>query len=358
MKKIVFILFISFLISQICFGNSNNLEQQDRLGVSIIGSHLQRERNDVYTATFVTPNNLPLACTDTHVYGTVPVTLTLSSLDEVYIWDGSGTNPSWIADSWGVTSPHSFSATFNTSSYTIPTGPTTLYASKYGVFDVVADFMVDNSVPDISSLWPPSADRGTTANTWVYTNATGTLVTDETPFGLVKDGDFVTATGWSTGDVTATGWSTGDSRVCYQVTTTLPETMVTGDWLFYMIFNQDDFRYNISKTFTITDSIGVDDEGQPNTVVHSILDNCFPNPVTVGENITFNFMIGGLEGTMRPVSLNIYNIKGELVKEIINDDMMVNDYTETWSVDDMASGVYLYQLKTENYTETKKLLIQ
>ena len=349
MKKIVFILFISFLISQICFGNSNNLEQQDRLEVSIIGSHHQGERYDVYTATFVTPNNLPLVCTDTHVYGTVPVTHTLTSLDEVYIWDGAGM--SWSASSWGVTSPHSFSATFNTSTHTIPTGPTTLYASKYGVFDVVADFMVTGSVPDISSLMPPSADRGTTVNSWVYTvgvNATSTLVTDTTPFGLAKDGDFVTAT----------SWSTEDPGACYQVTTTLPQTMAIGDWLFYMMFNQDNFRYNISKTFTVTDPIGVDDDGQPNTVVHSVLNNCFPNPVTVGENITFNFMIGGLEGRIRPVSLNIYNIKGELVKEIINEDMMANDYTETWSVDDMASGVYFYQLKTENYTETKKLLIQ
>ena len=352
MKKIVFILFISFLISQICLGNPNITEQQDRLGVSIIGSHLQRERYDVITATMVTPNNIPLVCTDTHVYGTVPITHTLTSLDEVYIWDGSGTNPSWIADSWGVTSPHSFSATFSTSSYSIPTGPTTLYAAGPGYdYEVVADFMVTGSVPDISSLMPPSAARGTTVNSWVYTvgvNATSTLVTDTTPFGLAKDGDFVTAT----------GWSTGGPRVCYQVTTTLPQTMVTGDWLFYMIFNQDDFRYNISKIFTVTDSIGVDDDGQLNTVVHTILNNCFPNPVTVGESINFNFMIGGLEGTMRSVSLNIYNVKGELVKEIINEDMMVNDYTETWHVNNIANGVYFYQLKTENYQETKKLLIQ
>jgi len=106
------------------------------------------------------------------------------------------------------------------------------------------------------------------------------------------------------------------------------------------------------------DPVDVDGDGQLNTIVHSFLNDVFPNPVQVGENITFNFMIGGLEGTMRPVSLNIYNIKGELVKEVINEEMMVNDYTETWRVNDIANGVYFYQLKTENYQETKKLLIQ
>ncbi len=106
------------------------------------------------------------------------------------------------------------------------------------------------------------------------------------------------------------------------------------------------------------DPVDVDGDGQLNTIVHSFMDDVFPNPVQVGENITFNFMIGGLEGTMRPVSLNIYDIKGKLVQEVINEDMMVNDYTETWRVNDIANGVYFYQLKTKNYQETKKLLIQ
>ena len=106
------------------------------------------------------------------------------------------------------------------------------------------------------------------------------------------------------------------------------------------------------------DPVDIDGDGQLNTIFRSTLDAVFPNPVKVGENITFKFMIGGLEGTMRPVSLNIYNIKGELVKEVINEEKMVDDYTEIWRVDDMANGVYFYQLKTENYQETKKLLIQ
>ncbi len=107
------------------------------------------------------------------------------------------------------------------------------------------------------------------------------------------------------------------------------------------------------------DPVDVDGDGLLNTVVHSFLNDVFPNPVQVGENITFKFMIGGLEGTMRSVSLNIYNIKGGLVKEVINEEKMVDDdYTETWRVTDIANGVYFYQLKTENYQETKKLLIQ
>ncbi|MCK4358035.1 MAG: T9SS type A sorting domain-containing protein [Candidatus Cloacimonetes bacterium] len=247
MKKYLFVIIVLLFISQICFGDSYSAELKDKLGVSIIGSHIQRGKYmDVITATMVTPNNLPLVCTDTYVYGTVPVTLTLSSLQEVYIW--SGGTESWTASSWGVTSPHSFSATFNTITQTIPTGPTTLYAldADY-VYQVVANFMVTNSVPFINGLYPSSANIGTTATTWVYTtgvDATSTLVTDTTPFGLVQNNDVVTPTSWGT--------------VCpiygvFSATFELSQTMATGDWLLYMIFNQDDFRYNINRTFGVID---------------------------------------------------------------------------------------------------------
>lgn len=106
------------------------------------------------------------------------------------------------------------------------------------------------------------------------------------------------------------------------------------------------------------DPVDVDGDGELNTIIHSYIEDAYPNPVKIGDEIHFDFMIGGLEGTTRPVSLNIYNIKGELVKEIINDYRVVNDYNETWRVNDITKGVYFYQLKTENYQETKKLLIQ
>lgn len=106
------------------------------------------------------------------------------------------------------------------------------------------------------------------------------------------------------------------------------------------------------------DPVDVDGDGELNTVVHSSLSDVFPNPVRVGQNMTFSFMIGGLEGTTCPVSLNIYDIKGRLVQEIINESMMVNEYSKDWRIDDLAGGVYFYQLKTENYQATKKLVIQ
>ena len=81
----------------------------------------------------------------------------LSSLEEVYLY-GAGWYYSWTACSWGVNSPHSFSATFNTPYYTPLTGPATLYAAGPGyAYEIVADFMVSNSVPSISSIYPATS---------------------------------------------------------------------------------------------------------------------------------------------------------------------------------------------------------
>jgi len=93
-------------------------------------------------------------------------------------------------------------------------------------------------------------------------------------------------------------------------------------------------------------------------IITSILSPCYPNPARIGNEIKFSFRVGGLEGTARNVELKVYNILGKLVAEVVNGERLVNDYTETWRPDNLSNGVYFYQLKTDNYSEVKKMLIQ
>jgi len=93
-------------------------------------------------------------------------------------------------------------------------------------------------------------------------------------------------------------------------------------------------------------------------IITSILSPCYPNPARIGNEIKFNFRVGGLEGTARNVELKVYNILGKLVAEVVNGERLVNDYTETWRPDNLSNGVYFYQLKTDNYSEVKKMMIQ
>ena len=103
--------------------------------------------------------------------------------------------------------------------------------------------------------------------------------------------------------------------------------------------------------------IDVNQDGELGIII-SALSPCYPNPSRIGNEIKFNFRVGGFEGTVRNVELKVYNILGKLVAEIVNGERLVNDYTETWNPEDLSNGVYFYQLKTENYNKVKKMVIQ
>ncbi len=92
-------------------------------------------------------------------------------------------------------------------------------------------------------------------------------------------------------------------------------------------------------------------------IITSNLNPCYPNPATSGNTIHFGFRVGGIELTNRHVELKVYNVLGELVEEIVNEDKLVKDYTEQWTPKDLPNGVYLYQLKIDNFNEVKKLVI-
>lgn len=71
--------------------------------------------------------------------------------------------------------------------------------------------------------------------------------------------------------------------------------------------------------------------------------NMFPNPATEMISITINTYQADLE---------IYSIKGQL---ILNEPLSFG--SNTIQLDSFSSGMYLVKITSENYTETKKLLI-
>ena len=85
-----------------------------------------------------------------------------------------------------------------------------------------------------------------------------------------------------------------------------------------------------------------------------------PNPCYVNENteITISYIIP------KPcrIKIEIYNIRGELVKTLINDYQNAGEHELTWNGktengDKVSSGVYLYKLETENKKICKKMLL-
>ena len=62
------------------------------------------------------------------------------------------------------------------------------------------------------------------------------------------------------------------------------------------------------------------------------------------------------------VNIQIFDISGRIVKELINDHHSIGKYTIDWNaVDDngqkVSAGLYFYSISTEYLTETKKMIL-
>lgn len=62
------------------------------------------------------------------------------------------------------------------------------------------------------------------------------------------------------------------------------------------------------------------------------------------------------------VSLRVFNVNGQLVKTLINDKMEPGYYNIVWNGtndnnDPVSSGVYYYKLKSDSFSETKKMML-
>jgi hypothetical protein len=56
-------------------------------------------------------------------------------------------------------------------------------------------------------------------------------------------------------------------------------------------------------------------------------------------------------------SIVVYDILGRSVETIVNEQLNAGTYEADWLADKIASGVYYYKLVTEDYTETRKMVL-
>ena len=85
----------------------------------------------------------------------------------------------------------------------------------------------------------------------------------------------------------------------------------------------------------------------------------YPNPFNPSTTIRYSIPVVGalseVEG--RHVTLRIFDILGRVVATLVNVTKVPGKYEVTWDASAQASGVYFYELKAGEFTETKKLLL-
>jgi hypothetical protein len=78
----------------------------------------------------------------------------------------------------------------------------------------------------------------------------------------------------------------------------------------------------------------------------------FPNPFNPITNIRFEVPKSA------PVTINIYNAVGQLITTLVDGQTFApGTYSVTWDASRVSSGVYFYQLKTDSYQQTMKMIL-
>ncbi len=115
--------------------------------------------------------------------------------------------------------------------------------------------------------------------------------------------------------------------------------------------NSDLVEVNFEYTGTITDDI---------VIAATQLNSNYPNPFNPVTNIAYSIKDAG------NVTIEVYNLKGQLVKSLVNEVKETGDHTVIWNGTDntnksVSSGVYFYKMVSDSnvgrYTSTKKMIL-
>jgi hypothetical protein len=82
------------------------------------------------------------------------------------------------------------------------------------------------------------------------------------------------------------------------------------------------------------------------------LEQNYPNPFNPSTMIEFS-----LPENVGNVRLSVYNSLGEKVAELVNSALNSGQYQYQWNAGNLASGVYIYELKTDKFNSIKKMLL-
>ena len=225
---------------------------------------------------------------------------------------------------------------------------------KYSVF------YISGQTSDGSTVYTSPEDSGYSVNNLfplaptnvaATSNAKGITLTWDPP--TARDNDVVQYAIYR--GTTANFSPTSPLATVNLVTTYLDASTTIGTMYFYRIAAIDDAG-NIGALSDVVTLRATDVEtvaGLP--TVYSLEQN-YPNPFNPSTQIQFSLP------TASYVHISIYNVSGEFVRTLVNDDMSAGIYNLTWNATDdegrgVSSGVYIYRIQAGKYICARKMLL-
>ncbi|HEX9655281.1 MAG TPA: YCF48-related protein [Bacteroidota bacterium] len=89
----------------------------------------------------------------------------------------------------------------------------------------------------------------------------------------------------------------------------------------------------------------------PDIPVEFLLDQNYPNPFNPSTTIRYEMPFSG------HVRLSVYNILGQEITTLVNEEQNAGYQSVVWKAGNVASGVYFYRLQSASFVQTRKMLL-
>ncbi len=142
-----------------------------------------------------------------------------------------------------------------------------------------------------------------------------------------------------------TNWNPNANDLARAITTTSTEIYVGGSFTTVSVIG----RQSVA---------GMDDPNNPVLPVEEILS---PNRISLNQNYPNPFnpstKIRYSTPTSEFVTLKVYDVLGKEVATLVNEEKATGSYEVSFDAAGLSSGMYFYKLQTDNFVETKKMLL-
>jgi hypothetical protein len=116
----------------------------------------------------------------------------------------------------------------------------------------------------------------------------------------------------------------------------------------------------IIYTEWINSGISAVNNSENNNLIPSfaLLQN-YPNPFNPSTKIKYSIPAVTLRQAQSDISvtLKVYDVLGNEIETLVNEEKTAGSYEVTWSAGQLPSGVYFYQLRVGELTQTKKMIL-
>ena len=104
-------------------------------------------------------------------------------------------------------------------------------------------------------------------------------------------------------------------------------------------------------SFMLLSSLLFAQESDVSTPKDFYLEQNYPNPFNPSTTIRYSIPSATF------VQLKVYNVLGNEIATIINEEQPAGKYKIEYDASILPSGIYLYTLKTNNFSETRKMTL-